>query len=99
MVKYQQEFLPTVKSDIQYLLKEHWEEIALNKIKIRLNPDWDAYESLEQQGKLKIFTARDEETLVGYFVVLMGVNLHYKDHIFAANDVIYQQSTERVLLE
>ena len=95
MVKYQQEFLPTVKSDIQYLLKEHWEEIALNKIKIRLNPDWDAYESLEQQGKLKIFTARDEETLVGYFVVLMGVNLHYKDHIFAANDVIYLSAKHR----
>ena len=95
MVKYQQEFLPTVKSDIQYLLKEHWEEIALNKIKIRLNPDWDAYESLEQQGKLKIFTARDEETLVGYFVVLMGVNLHYKDHLFAANDVIYLSAKHR----
>lgn len=95
MVKYQQEFLPTVKSDIQYLLKEHWEEIALNKIKIRLNPDWDAYESLEQQGKLKIFTARDGETLVGYFVVLMGVNLHYKDHIFAANDVIYLSAKHR----
>ena len=95
MVKYQQEFLPTVKSDIQYLLKEHWEEIALNKIKIRLNPDWDAYESLEQQGKLKIFTARDGETLVGYFVVLMGVNLHYKDHLFAANDVIYLSAKHR----
>tara|TARA_R110000782_G_scaffold254585_1_gene342973 strand:- start:233 stop:688 length:456 start_codon:yes stop_codon:yes gene_type:complete len=89
MLKYQQEFLNQVKSDIEPLIELHWEEIALNQDKIKLNPDWDAYHSLEEQDKLKIFTARNGNDLVGYFVVILGTNIHYKDHLFANNDIIY----------
>lgn len=88
-LKYQQEFLATVKTECQYLIKLHWSEVALNQDKIKLNPDWDAYHSLEEQGKLKIFTARDSGRLVGYFVVILGNNIHYMDHLFASNDIIY----------
>jgi len=94
-VKYQQEFLSSVRGEIEPLLNSHWEEIALNKEKIKLNPDWDAYQSLEDQGKLKIFTARDDGQLVGYFVVIVGTNIHYKDHLFAANDIIYLSPKHR----
>ena len=89
MTVYQQEFLSTARPDAQELLKDHWEEIALNKEKIALNPDWEAYEKLEDDGKLKVFTARDNNKLIGYFVVIVGVNPHYKDHLFAINDIIY----------
>lgn len=89
MITYQQEFLATARPDAQKLLEAHWEEIALNKGKIALNPDWEAYEALEGSGKLKIFTARDDDRLIGYFVVIVGVNLHYKDHVFAVNDILY----------
>ena len=88
-LKYQQEFLSQVELDIQTLIELHWEEIALNQDKIKLNPDWNAYHNLEIEGKLKIFTARDSDRLVGYFVVILGTNIHYKDHVFASNDVIY----------
>ena len=88
-MRYQQEFLDQVKDDILSLLDLHYKEIALNQDKIKLNPDWDVYSELEQQGKLKIFTARDNDTLVGFFVVVVGVNMHYKDHTFACNDIIY----------
>jgi len=94
-IKYQQEFLATVKDEIVPLLNSHWEEIALNKDKIKLNPDWDAYDNLEQVDKLKIFTARDDNKLVGYFVVIVGVNIHYKDHLFASNDIIYLSPEHR----
>ena len=95
MVKYQQEFLHQVEDDIKYLIELHWDEIALNKDKIKLNPDWDAYRNLEEQGKLKIFTARNEGELVGYFVVILGYNIHYKDHLFAQNDIIYMHKDYR----
>ena len=94
-VKYQQEFLSSVRGEIEPLLNSHWEEIALNKEKIKLNPDWEAYRSFEDQGKLKIFTARDDGQLVGYFVVIVGTNIHYKDHLFAANDIIYLSPKHR----
>jgi len=94
-MKYQQEFLDQVENDILVLIDLHYKEIALNQSKVKLNPDWDVYRSLEEQGKLKIFTARDEETLVGYFVVVVGVNMHYKDHTFACNDIIFMHKDYR----
>lgn len=89
VLKYQQEFLNQVEDDSKYLLELHWNEVALNKDHIKLNPDWESYYELEQRGKLRVFTARNRGTLVGYFVVIVNSNLHYKDHLFAANDIIY----------
>ena len=95
MITYQQEFLDTCEKDCQELIRLHWEEIALNKELIKLNPDWDAYHTLENSDKLKIFTARVKEELVGYFVVITGSNLHYKDHVFAVNDILYLSKEHR----
>lgn len=89
MITYRQESLVTTKADIIPLLEKHWEEVALNKDKIKLNPDWDAYANLEDAGILKIFTARDDRKLVGYFVVFVKSHIHYKDHLFCYNDVIF----------
>lgn len=89
MFTYQQEFLDTCLKDMDQLLNMHWDQIALNKDKIKLNPDFDAYRELEACGKLKMFTVRHDGNLVGYFVVIVGRNIHYKDHLFAQNDVIY----------
>ena len=94
-VKYQQEFLDGVVEDAKGLLESHWEEVALNKDKIQINPDWDAYYTLQEQGKLKVFTARDEGVLVGYFVVFVSPHIHYKDRLFAKNDLIYLTPSHR----
>ena len=88
-MRYQQEFLSSVYIEIQALIQLHWEQIALNQDEIKLNPDWDQYEAAEAQGVLKVFTARDDGVLVGYFVVLAQRSMHYKDHIFAYNDVLF----------
>lgn len=88
-MKFQQELLHQVYDDIQDLLKVHWEEIALNKDFIKLNPDWEQYEKAEQEGILKGFTAREDGKLVGYFVTIVQRSLHYSDYIFATNDVIF----------
>lgn len=95
MVKYQQEFLDSVAEDAKGLLEQHWKEIAVNKDKIKINPDWDTYYALEEQDRLKVFTARDKGKLVGYFVVLTSRHLHYKDHVFAKNDLLFLQENYR----
>lgn len=88
-VTFRQEFLRDCRHEAGELLRRHWEQIAVNREIIKLNPDWEAYEQLEDSGALKIFTARSEGILVGYFVVLVRRHLHYIDHLFGFNDVIY----------
>ena len=86
---YRQEFLAEAYDDAQQLLEMHWQEIALNRDAIKLNPDLVQYEEAEKAGCLRIFTARDDGRLVGYFALLVQRSLHYQDHAFANNDVIF----------
>ena len=88
---YAREKRATCREDAEPLLRAHWREIALNKDWIELAPDWIAYGVLEQLDKLRIFTARDENSsgLRGYFVVIVGVGLHYRKTKFATNDIIF----------
>lgn len=95
MPEFAQEFLHNVENDAQELLEAHWREIAINQDKIQLNPDWGAYDELEGAGKLRIFTAREAGKLVGYFVVIVGANLHYRDHVFAVNDILFLAKEHR----
>ncbi len=88
-ITYQQEFLTTIEKEVRPLTESHWEEIAVNKDHIKLNPDWEAYADLEASGHLKVFTARDDGKLIGYFLVFVRKHIHYKDHLFAHNDVLF----------
>ena len=89
MLKYQQEFLDTFKKDVGDLLKKDYEEIEHNKELRSLDPDWDIYAILEEQGSLMIFTCRDGLKLVGYFVVVTTPDLHSKGSTLAVADVIF----------
>jgi L-amino acid N-acyltransferase YncA len=85
-----QELFVDVYAEAIPLLIAHYEEIAWNKDKIQLDPDLERYKMLERQGKLKIYTLRnDEGRLVGYAAWLVLAHLHYKSTLCAANDVIY----------
>jgi len=85
----QHEFLASFKEDIKPLLEKHWQEVALYQGKIKLNPDWQEYARLDAAGSLVAFTARKDGVLVGYCVLVKSRSMHYKDHIFASNDVVF----------
>lgn len=85
----QRECLASFKEDIKPLLEKHWEEVALHQGKIKLNPDWKEYARLDAEGSLIAFTARKDGALVGYCVLIKSRSIHYKDHIFACNDVVF----------
>lgn len=88
-VTYQIENFYTLKEQVNELFIKHWEEVALFQDKMKLNPDWDFYTTLYEQGNLGLFTARKGTKLIGYFVVVARQHPHYKDHLVAANDIIY----------
>lgn len=95
MIKYQQEFLDSVKSDIPPLLYLDWLEIEHEKDIREFNPDWDAYEALEQAGILKVFTVRSDEELVGYYSCVVSSSLHCRGLLQATVDAIYLHPNHR----
>lgn len=94
-IEFAHESLTQVKQEIKPLLEQHWKEIAINQEHIKLNPDWKQYARLDSINALRVYTARSGKRLVGYFVVIISKNLHYQDHLFAANDVIFLAKTHR----
>lgn len=89
MILYHVERLADVFDEIQPMLENHWQEIALHKDSIELNVNWPAYERMDEDGRLHICTAREGDKLIGYFVNIIVPHLHYQDHLFSHNDVIY----------
>ena len=64
MILYHVERLSDVFNEIQPLLENHWQEIALHKDSIELNVNWPAYERMDEDGRLHICTAREGTKLV-----------------------------------
>lgn len=72
------------------LFQRHWEELALNRDTILLDPDWDRMFMLEAQGMLHVTTARlSEGALVGYIFNIIGKHLHYRGTVFADIDMFW----------
>lgn len=88
-LSYQQEFLSQVEDDIKPLLEKDWLEIEHSKHTRVLDPDWEAYYKVESSDMLRIFTVRDDNLLVGYFVVLLIPSLHNKGLVQGVVDIIY----------
>ena len=84
-----------VKDEIKPLLEQHWKEIALHQDEIKLEPNWNAYAQMASVGSLRVYTARKNGELVGYFVVFVMPSLHYRRFMFANNDILFLKKSER----
>lgn len=89
MITYACESLSSIRQQIDSLLVEHWEEIALYKDRVPLAPNWAKYQEIEEQKKLVIVSARSEGTLIGYCFWFFVDHIHYQGHTVAVNDVIF----------
>lgn len=77
------------REELESLIRQHYEEIALHKDAVPLDPDWELYSLMEQSGSLALYTARTEGRLVGYACFFVRPHIHYKTTTFANNDVLY----------
>ena len=84
------ERLSEIKDEVLPLIAAHHEEIEQSTIP--LDPDWETYETLEEQGMYLAITARCGQTfaLAGYagFYLLPRMP-HSKDRSLAQSDVFY----------
>ena len=85
----QVELLGDIMEEVQILLLQHYEELTLNKHKVKLKPIWSRYLALEEQGKFITVTARIDDELVGYSGFFLNQHIHYEDLRVASNDVLF----------
>lgn len=71
------------------MLTQHYEELALNRDKVPLDPDWDTYRALEARGALLCVTLRENGRLVGYYTGIVAPDLHYRTCLSLKMDIFW----------
>lgn len=84
-----------VKEEMSPLWFRHWEEVAVNKDKIALDPDLDAYDAMASVGMLHIVVVRKEGKIIAYHFTIIRPHLHYKTSISAFTDIYYCSPAHR----
>jgi L-amino acid N-acyltransferase YncA len=84
-----------VIDEIKGLFELHWEEIALNKEDIPLDPDYSVYEALDRAGAMVICTVRNNGRLIGYAVYFVRKHPHYRNHTWAVSDLFWVNPSYR----
>ena len=74
---------------------EHWEEVAVNKDRVKLAMDYERYAQIEAAGMIHLIVARAAGKIVGYFCLILNRHLHYKNDLMAMSDFYYITPTAR----
>ena len=88
-IRYASESLRSILPEVKELLPAHYEELSVTKDAFPLDPDWNAYLCLEDEGVLHVITARSGTKLVGYIWGMLTRNLHYRSCKMAIEDIYY----------
>ncbi len=86
---FQKESFTAIMPELPEIFCRHWEEIALDKTAIKLDPDWERYMAFDASGVLHMLTVREDKKLVGYYLALVMPHLHYKSSLTAFSDIFY----------
>jgi GNAT superfamily N-acetyltransferase len=95
MIEFFEESFSSLDDSWKEIFQEHYEEIAWNKDKIKLDPDYEKYRLLDSKGMLKVYTAREDGILIGYSVWFLVWHMHYKSTLKAMNDILYLKKEYR----
>lgn len=73
-------------NDVQWLLPVHYEELSLDKDRVKMSLHQQRYMDMEHNGMLHIVTVRlGDGKMVGYYLCMILPHMHYKD----AGDMAY----------
>jgi GNAT superfamily N-acetyltransferase len=89
MINYQVELFKDIYEEMYPTLLEHCAEVHKFADTMPLSPDKEKYQVMQEAGVLQIVSVRDSGKLVGYSVDFVTENLHYKEHLYASNDIIF----------
>jgi GNAT superfamily N-acetyltransferase len=83
------ELFPPFLEEVKPVFPIHWEELALHKDKVPLDPQYDIYLQKDRDGQILLVVARENGKLIGYFVGFVGRHLHYKSYLTCGMDIFY----------
>ena len=95
MITYMVESWFDVKDEMSSLWPLHYEEIATNKDKIKLSPDFDTYANYAKTGALHVMVVRETGKIIGYHISIIRNHMHYKESLNAFTDVYYVSKEHR----
>lgn len=67
----------------------HWQDLALNKDKVPLDPQYDIYLKRAAAGEVLFCSLREDGKIAGYFVGFVAPGLHYKSCLTLTMDIFY----------
>jgi len=77
------------KTEVKALFPLHWAEIAHDRQAIPLDPDYEAYDRLADDGLLHCVIVRHDGAVIGYHGFVVRGHLHYKSTLMAFTDLFY----------
>lgn len=89
MITFEAESFTECLPELKPILPLHYEELALDKDKVPLSPQYDYYTAREAEGQLIFVTARQEGDLIGYFIGFIAPGLHYSTCLTCTMDIFY----------
>lgn len=89
MITVQVEPFPAFLDEVKPLLPRHWEELALHKDRVPLDPQYETYLERDRAGAVLVMTVREDALLVGYFVGFVTPGLHYQTCLTLTMDIFW----------
>lgn len=89
MITKQIESFELAIPEIKELINSHWQELALNKDKVPLAPQWDEYVAREKKGILFLATVRKNGKIVAYYIAQVAPGFHYRETLIGTMDIAY----------
>jgi len=81
--------------EVKPLLPLHYEELALNKDQVPLDPQYDEYLRRDASGMVMTIVMREAGELVGYFVGFVAPGLHYQTCLTLHLDIFWLKPEHR----
>lgn len=95
MITAQVESLTETLPEMIPLFPLHWEELALNRDKVPLDPQYEVYLERDKRGEVILVTLREAGALMGYFVGFIAPGLHYRSCLTCTMDIFYVHPDHR----
>jgi len=89
MITYEVEPVSVFLEEAKALFPQHWDELALNKDKVPLDPQYEVYFERDARGEILLIVGRKDGRLIGYFVGFVAPGLHYRTCLTLTMDLFY----------